>query len=79
MEVRVILDFACCHCAGPVSVTVQYSGAAAGTDATRLVACVSIPCPGCKRINQLYFDPSGTVHAVEPYRPPRPMPEPSLN
>ena len=77
-EVRLTLEFACCHCGQPVSVTVQCSGQ--GLDgAERLVAAVPIPCPGCKRINQLYFDPDGTVHAVEPYRPPQRMPEPSLN
>ena len=80
MEVRVTLDFACCHCQNPVKVTVQCSGAIPpDTDGTRLVASVSVPCPDCKRISQLYFDPSGTVHAVEPYRAPRPMPEPSVN
>ena len=80
MEVRVTLEFACCHCHQTVRVTVQCSGAIpANPDATRLVASVSVPCPDCQRISQLYFDPGGTVHAVEPYRPPRPLPEPSLN
>jgi hypothetical protein len=78
-DVQVSLDFACCHCQQPVGVTVQCSGAKPDTDVARLVACVSVPCPDCKRINQLYFDPSGRVHAVEPYLPPRPTPEPSLN
>jgi hypothetical protein len=77
-EVRLTLQFACCHCGGPVRVTVECSGK--GLDsAARLVAAVSIPCPDCQRINQLYFDPGGTVHAVEPYRPPQRTPEPSLN
>jgi hypothetical protein len=30
-------------------------------------------------VNQLYFEPSGTVRAVAPYQAPRPMPEPSVN
>ena len=77
-EVRLTLDFTCCHCGGPVTVTVACSGRGLET-AERLVASVSIPCPDCQRINQLYFDPGGTVHAVEPYRPPQRMPEPSLN
>ena len=76
-EVRLILEFACCHCGGPVSVTVECRGK--GLDAERLVACVSIPCPDCQRINQLYFDPGGTVHGVEPYRHPERVAEPSLN
>ena len=77
-EVRLTLPFACCHCGGPVSVTVECSGKGLES-AARLVAVVSIPCPDCQRINQLYFDPGGTVHAVEPYRPPQRTPEPSLN
>jgi hypothetical protein len=78
-DVRVTLDFDCCHCAGPVSVTVECSGEGLPEGDARLVASVPVPCPDCKRINQLYFDPAGTVHAVEPYRPPQRLPEPSLN
>ncbi|HKI37832.1 MAG TPA: hypothetical protein VKA46_38620 [Gemmataceae bacterium] len=75
---RLTLDFACCHCGGPVSVTVECSGK--GLEGPeRLVASVSIPCPNCQRLFQLYFDPGGTVHAVEPYRFPQQTPEPSLN
>jgi len=76
-EVRLTLEFACCHCRGSVSVTVECSGK--GMETERFVACVSIPCPDCQRINQLYFDPDGTVHAVEPYRNPQRLAEPSLN
>ena len=77
-EVRLTLQFACCHCSGPLSVTVECSGK--GMEETeRFVACVSIPCPDCQRINQLYFDPDGTVHAVEPYRQPQAPGRPSLN
>jgi hypothetical protein len=61
-----------------VAVTVECSGKGLES-AERLVASVSIPCPACQRINQLYFDPTGTVHAVEPYRPPQRVPEPSVN
>ena len=78
-EVQVILGFACCHCDQPVSVTVQCRGKLTGRDALRLVARVSIPCPSCQSVNQLYFDPSGRVHAVEPYCSTRPLYEPSLN
>ena len=77
-EVQLTLDFACCHCGEPVGVTVECSGK--GLDGPeRLVAAVSIPCPDCQRINQLYFDAGGTVHAVEPYRTPQRTPEPSMN
>jgi hypothetical protein len=43
------------------------------------VAAVKVPCPMCTNINQLFFEPSGTLHAVEPYRGLRQAPEPSLN
>jgi hypothetical protein len=77
-EVRLTLDFACCHCGGPVGVTVECRGK--GLDGPeRLVATVSIPCPDCQRIIQLSFDPGGTVHAVEPYREPQRLPAPSAN
>jgi len=79
MEVQLTLEFACCHCGQPVNVTVQCSGQGLHDGDERIVASVAIPCPDCQRINQLYFDPGGTVHAVEPYRPPQRMPEPSLN
>jgi hypothetical protein len=78
-EVRLTLDFACSHCQLPVSVTVQCSGRLNGVDVSRLVACVSIPCPDCQGISQLYFDPTGTVHGVEPYHATRAALEPSLN
>jgi hypothetical protein len=77
-EVRLTLDFACCHCGAPVAVTVECSGKGLEEN-ERLVAAVSIPCPDCQRINQLYFDPGGTVHAVEPYRVPQRLAEPSMN
>ncbi len=78
MKARLTLDFACCHCHQPVSVTVECSGRITG-DAARLVACVSIPCPECQGISRLYFDPTGTVHGVEPFCPQRLILEPSLN
>jgi hypothetical protein len=78
-QVRLTLDFVCCHCSGPVTVTVECSGQGLDEAAERLVAAVSIPCPDCQRINQLYFDAGGTVHAVEPYRTPQRTPEPSMN
>jgi len=76
-KVRLTLDFACCHCGDPIGVTVEYRGTDGGAE--RLVASVGIPCPECQRINQVSFDPSGTVQAVEPYRAPQRIPEPSRN
>jgi hypothetical protein len=77
-EVRLTLDFACCHCGGPVSVTLECRGKALEST-ERLLAAVNIPCPDCQQIIQLYFDPGGTVHAVEPYRAEQRLPVPSLN
>jgi hypothetical protein len=78
MDLKVILDFACCCCGQPMSVTVQCTGKglAAGT---RTVAAVNVPCPTCSSVNQLYFEPSGRIHAVAPFHGVRPVPEPSVN
>ena len=76
-ELMVSLDFACVACEKTVGVTVQCAGpnlAAAG----RVVASVAVPCPHCSGINELYFEPSGTIHAVTPCGKWR-VPEPSLN
>jgi hypothetical protein len=78
MELKVILDFACCTCARPVSVTVKCTGQglAAGP---RTVATVNVPCPNCGGVNELYFEPSGRLHAVAPHAGARQLPEPSVN
>jgi hypothetical protein len=78
MELNVTLDFACSHCAQSVGVTLKCEGK--GLDAgLRTVAAVNVPCPTCGAVNELYFEPSGRVHAVSPYRGPRQVPMPSLN
>jgi hypothetical protein len=78
MELKVILDFACCGCQEPLSVTVKCAGK--GLNAGRsVVAAVRVPCPNCHMINQLCFEPTGKVRAVSPVAPTRPMLEPSLN
>jgi phage FluMu protein Com len=78
MELQVILDFACCACQEPVSVTVRCAGKGLAS-AGRSVAAVTVPCPTCHAVNQLYFEPNGTVRSVTPLAGPRPLPEPSLN
>lgn len=78
MELKVVLDFACCHCEHSVSVTVKCEGKGL-TASSRAVAAVTVPCPTCNGVNQLYFEPNGTVRAVAPYKAPRHCPEPSLN
>jgi hypothetical protein len=59
-------------------VTVKCSGKGLASGG-RTVASVTVPCPACSGINQLYFEPSGTIHRVTPYAGPRPVPEPSVN
>jgi hypothetical protein len=78
LELQVNLDFACCNCQGPVGVTVKCAGKGLSA-ASRAVAAVNVPCPACGSVNQLYFEPNGTVRAVAPYTGPHALPEPSLN
>jgi len=78
MEVTVTLDFACCACAGALSVTVKCAGKGL-TAGARSVAAVTIACPDCGSVNKVYFEPCGTVRDVTPVRGARPLPEPSLN
>jgi hypothetical protein len=79
MELNVTLEFACCTCEQPVGVTVQCRGKGLYKDADGTLAAVSVPCPGCGQINQLFFEPSGTVRSVRPYPCFRAVPEPSAN
>ncbi len=77
MELNLTLEFACCFCEQPVSVTVQCSGGASKRHGS--LAAVNIPCPSCGQLNQLFFEPTGTVRAVRPYACIRIVPEPSAN
>ncbi len=79
MDLRLTLDFACCHCGQPIAVTVHCSGPTRGKDLTRLFMAVSVPCPDCHGLSRVCFDPYGTVHAAEPSRTPQRTLEPSLN
>ena len=77
-QVDVTLDFACCVCEHPVSVTVNCAGE--GLDAEEPpVAAVHVPCPNCGHVNQLSFEPNGTVRDVVPFRTLYRLPEPSRN
>jgi hypothetical protein len=78
MELKVILDFACCHCQGLVNVTVKCAGKGLAS-AGRTVAAVSVPCPTCHAVNKLLFEPNGTVRDVLPCPAPSVIPEPSWN
>ena len=79
LELEVVLDFACCTCEQSVSVTVQCTGKGLAADSDQAVAAVSVPCPHCGQINQLIFDPSGSVREVRAYVNPWPVPAPSVN
>jgi hypothetical protein len=79
MELNVTLEFACCGCEQPVSVTVHCSGKGLYRDAEGTLAAVNVPCPTCGQVNQLFFEPSGTVRSVRPYTCFRVVPEPSVN
>jgi len=78
LELQIILDFACCGCQGPLSVTVKCSGKGLAPT-SRAVASCTVPCPTCGTLNQLFFEPNGTVRGVTHFAAPRPLPEPSIN
>jgi hypothetical protein len=78
MELEIILDFACCACHEPVSVTVKCEGKGL-TQSNRTVAAVNVPCPTCGSVNKLCFEPNGTVRGVSLCTGLRPLPEPSIN
>jgi hypothetical protein len=58
---------------------VQCSGKGLIMDAEQALATVNVPCPTCGQINQLFFEPGGTVRSVRPYTMIRVTPEPSVN
>jgi hypothetical protein len=80
---QVTLDFRCCGCEELVSVTVlcrakadggQPSGGFVGG-----VAAVNVPCPTCGEVNQVFFEPDGTLRCVRIYRQRLTLPVPSVN
>lgn len=80
MEVEVSLEFDCCQCQQPVRVTLKCEGKSLLTGGLRTVASVKVPCPGCTKVNVLYFEPgSGCLHKVCSESTLRPRLEPSLN
>jgi hypothetical protein len=78
IEVQVNLDFVCYSCGCNVNVTLKCAGKGLAGGAHQL-ATVKVPCPTCCNINQLVFEPSGTLHAVRPCEAARRIPEPSMN
>ena len=78
-ELHVTLDFTCCDCDEPVSVTVLCRDKGSGSPPPGGVVAVNVPCPTCGQVNQLFFEPGGAVRAVRPYPCFRFVPEPSVN
>jgi hypothetical protein len=78
MELQMTMDFSCCVCSEPVSVTVKCAGKGLWQK-DRAVVKVSVPCPSCGQVNQLSFEPNGRIRDVAPLAPRRLLPEPSVN
>jgi phage FluMu protein Com len=78
LELMVDLDFACCSCGCTMGVTLKCAGKGLAGGA-HSVAAVKVPCPTCSNTNQVYFEPSGMIHAVTPFKRKWWFPEPSLN
>jgi hypothetical protein len=75
----VTLDFSCCGCEEPVSVTVVCQGGGWSGKTAGGVAAVNVPCPACSEINQVFFETNGTLHGVRRLQPRLTMPVPSIN
>jgi hypothetical protein len=76
-ELEVCLDFACHACRRPVQLIVRCEGAMLALT-TKVLAGVTVPCPNCKSMIDVTFDPDGIVYGVAPYVAAR-LPVPSLN
>ena len=79
MDLQLSLDFDCCACDEPVTVTVHCKGQALNDEHEGVVASVYVPCPTCGQGNQVYFETDGKVRTVRPCYSPRPLPTPSVN
>ena len=77
-EVRVTIDFACCSCEQSIGVTLKCQGKGLHSG-SRAVVSVNVPCPTCNCINQVFFEPNGTLRSVCPGRGPARSLEPSMN
>jgi hypothetical protein len=78
-ELQVTLNFACCGCEEPVSVTVLCQGKASDVLPFTGLASVKVPCPTCSEINELFFEPNGTLRGVRLVRQRVALPVPSIN
>jgi hypothetical protein len=78
-DLQVTLDFNCHSCDEPVNVTVLYQGKGPAGSPAESVAAVNVPCPTCAEINQVFFEPNGTLRGVRPLRQRLALPVPSIN
>jgi hypothetical protein len=78
-ESQVTIGFSCYYCEEPVSVTVLCQRKGDGAESFGGVATVNVPCPTCGEVNQVFFEPSGSLRGVRPYRPRLRLPVPSVN
>ncbi len=75
----VTLNFHCCRCSDPVSVTLRCEGQGLQGEGGRQVATLPIRCPACGQGNELHFEPRGRVRGVRPCALRPALPSPSLN
>ncbi len=63
IELQTTLEFSCCSCSEPVSVTVKCAGKGLWQGA-RAVANVKVPCPNCGQVIRVWFEPSGLIREI---------------
>jgi len=78
LELMVDLDFDCSSCGCTMGVKLKCAGKGLAGGA-HSVAAVKVPCPTCNNVNQVYFEPCGTIRAVTSFERSWRFPEPSLN
>jgi phage FluMu protein Com len=65
LELELALDWICCVCGQPMSVTLRCEGE--GLADKTAMAYVKVPCPTCHKNNQVIFHPDeGAVYDVIP-------------
>jgi hypothetical protein len=77
-ERHVTLDFHCCDCEEPVGVTVLCRDKGSEWPPDGVVA-LNVACPACGEVNQVFFEPDGTLRRVRPLRRRLTVPAPSVN
>ena len=73
-ELTLVVEFECSLCSGPVAATLLCEGNLEELDRD---PTVPIGCPHCERVNDVTFDPEGSV--LQAVARPRPLTEPNWN